>query len=83
LIQQEVTMQTVTSKLTKKYQATVPKPVREKLGIDAGDVIAFEIEDDMIKIRKARPIDIEFSNALIPTLNEWESRNDEEAYSDL
>lgn len=76
-------MQTVTSKLTKKYQATVPKKVREKLGLDAGDVIAFEIEDDMIKIRKARPIDIEFSKALIPTLNEWESQNDEEAYSEL
>ena len=76
-------MQTVISKLTKKYQATVPKTVRERLGLDAGDVIAFEIEDDMIKIRKARPIDIEFSNALIPTLNEWESQNDEEAYSEL
>ncbi|WP_084489870.1 AbrB/MazE/SpoVT family DNA-binding domain-containing protein [Desulfotignum balticum] len=47
-------MQTVISKLTKKCQATVPKPVRERLGLDAGDGIAFEIEDDMIKIRKAR-----------------------------
>jgi len=76
-------MQTITSKLTKKYQATVPKTVRKKLGLDAGDVIAFEIEADMIKIRKARPIDIEFSKSLIPTLNEWESQNDEEAYRDL
>ena len=76
-------MKTVTSRLTKKYQATVPKIVRKRLGLNAGDVITFEIEDDMIKIRKAMPIDIEFSNALIPTLNEWESKNDEEAYSDL
>jgi AbrB family looped-hinge helix DNA binding protein len=76
-------MQTVISKLTKKYQATVPEPVRKKLNLNAGDVIAFEIEDDIIKLRKARPIDIEFSNALIPTLSEWESPNDEEAYSDL
>ncbi len=76
-------MQTAISKLTKKYQATVPEPVRKKLNLNAGDVIAFDIEDDIIKLRKARPMDIEFSNALIPTLSEWESQNDEEAYSDL
>jgi antitoxin PrlF len=76
-------MQTAISKLTKKYQATVPEPVRRKLNLNAGDVIAFEIEDDTVKLRKARPIDIEFSNALIPTLSEWESQNDEEAYNDL
>lgn len=76
-------MQTVTSKLTKKYQATVPKVVRKKLKLDAGDVIAFEIENETIKLRKARPVDIEFSKALVPTLSEWESQNDEEAYNDL
>ena len=76
-------MQTAVSKLTKKYQATVPEPVRKKLNLNAGDAIAFDIEDDIIKLRKARPIDIEFSNALVPTLSEWESQNDEEAYSDL
>jgi antitoxin PrlF len=79
----EITMKMAISKLTKKYQATVPEPVRRKLNLNAGDVIAFEIEDDTVKLRKARPIDIEFSNALIPTLSEWESQNDEEAYNDL
>ena len=76
-------MQTAISKLTKKYQATVPAVVRSKLELKAGDVIAFEIDNEIIKIRKARPIDIEFSSALVPTLSEWESQNDEEAYSDL
>jgi AbrB family looped-hinge helix DNA binding protein len=76
-------MQTAISKLTKKYQATVPEAVRKKLKLNAGDVIAFEIDDDIIRLRKARPIDIEFSSALVPTLSEWESQNDEEAYNDL
>lgn len=76
-------MQTATSKLTKKYQATVPEIVRKKLKLNAGDVIAFEIENDTIKLRKARPVDIEFSSALVSTLSEWESQNDEEAYNDL
>jgi antitoxin PrlF len=74
-------METAISKLTKKYQATVPKPVREKLKLHAGDIIAVEI--DIIKLRKARPIDIEFASALVPTLSEWESQNDDEAYHDL
>ena len=76
-------MQTATSKLTKKYQATVPEIVRKKLELKAGDVIAFDIENDFIKLRKARPIDIEFSSALVPTLSEWESKNDEDAYIEL
>ena len=76
-------MQTTTSKLTKKYQATVPEAVRKKLNLNAGDIIAFEIDNDIIRLRKARPIDIEFSNALVPTLNEWNSPYDEEAYDDL
>ena len=76
-------MQTAISKLTKKYQATVPKVVRERLNLDAGDSIAFEIDSDTIKIRKASPIDVEFFSALVPTLNEWNSENDEEAYNDL
>ena len=76
-------MQTATSKLTKKYQATVPKNVRKKLELKAGDVIAFDIDNDTIKLRKASPIDLEFSSALIPTLCEWDSQNDEDAYNDL
>ncbi len=76
-------MQTAVSKLTKKYQATVLKLVRKKLNLNAGDVIAFEIDNDTIKLRKARPIDIEFNSALVPTLSEWESQIDEEVYNDL
>ncbi len=76
-------MQTAASKLTKKYQATVPEVVRKKLKLNTGDVIAFEIDNDTVRVRKALPIDIEFGSALVPTLSEWESQNDEEAYSDL
>ena len=76
-------MQTATSKLTKKYQATVPEVVRKKLKLNAGDIIAFDIDNEIIKLRKARPLDIQFSSALVPTLSEWESQNDEEAYHDL
>ena len=76
-------MQTPTSKLTKKYRTTVPETVRRILELKAGDVVAFDIDNDTVKLRKARPIDLEFHSALIPTLSEWDSQNDEEAYHDL
>ena len=76
-------MKTATSKLTSKYQATIPEPVRKVLKLRAGDAIAFDIDRDQILVRKARPLDLAFIEALEATLTEWESPADEEAYHDL
>lgn len=76
-------MQTTTSKLTKKYQATIPEPVRRLLHLQAGDAIAFDIEGDAIQVRKARPIDLAFAKGLEGTLGEWASEADEKAYRGL
>lgn len=76
-------MQTATSKLTKKYQATIPRSVRAALKLRAGDLIAFQIEHDQIQLRKARPLDLEFAKALESTLDEWNSEEDDIAYRDL
>ena len=76
-------MQTVTSKLTKKYQATIPEPVRRLLHLETGDAVAFDIEDDNVHIRKARPVDVLFAKSLEGTLAEWASEADEEAYREL
>ncbi|MGB5251628.1 MAG: AbrB/MazE/SpoVT family DNA-binding domain-containing protein [Sedimenticolaceae bacterium] len=76
-------MQTATSKLTSKYQATIPAPIRRLLHLEAGDAIAFDIEGDAVRLRKARPVDLTFAQSLEGTLNEWVSEADEEAYRDL
>lgn len=76
-------MTTSTSKLTTKYQATIPAPVRKILHVEAGDAIAFDIRGDEVRVRKARPVDHEFARALEGTLVEWSSAADEEAYRDL
>ena len=76
-------MRTATSKLTRKYQATIPKSVREVLHLQAGDAIAFDFEGEKIRVRKARRIDLEFAEALEGTLSEWSGEEDEEAYRDL
>ncbi len=72
-----------TSRLTRKYQATIPQAVREKLDLHAGDVVAFEIENETVVVRKARAIDTAFAQAVGETLSEWASAHDEEAYRDL
>ena len=71
------------SKLTKKYQATIPEPVRRALELKIGDSVAFDIEGDDIYLRKARPIDWVFAEALESTLSEWASEADDMAYRDL
>ena len=71
------------SRLTSKYQATIPRPVRERLGLGAGDSIAFVIEDDSVVLRRAERLDREYSQALSDTLGEWRSPADEAAYREL
>lgn len=40
--------------LTVKGQVTIPKPVRDRLGLTPGDEVAFELgPDDAVVIRKA------------------------------
>jgi antitoxin PrlF len=72
------------SKLTSKFQATIPAPVRAALRVKAGDAIAFEIrKDNEVTLRRATPTDLAFARALEGTLSEWDSAEDERAYRDL
>ena len=71
------------SRLTSKYQATIPRPVRECLGVGAGDSIAFVVEGDRVWVRRAQRLDREFARALSGTMGEWLSPADEDAYRDL
>ena len=72
------------SKLTSKYQTTVPAAVRAALGLQKGDTVAFEIgEDGVITVRKAVVLDLPFATALVSLLSEWDSADDEEAYGGL
>ncbi len=72
-----------TSKLTSKFQATVPTPVRKALQLGAGDMIGFEIEGNEVRVRRATPLDLAFAQALEGTLTEWSSKKDDEAFKDL
>ena len=78
-------MQTLSvSKLTSKSQATIPGRVRKKLGLKAGDSVAFKSKNGLIYLQKAKPVDHVFAGAVAETLqDEWHSTHDEAAYRDL
>ena len=40
--------------LTSKGQLTVPKEVRDRLGLKSGDRVVFEFEDDTVRLRVER-----------------------------
>jgi antitoxin PrlF len=47
-----------TAKLTSKGQITVPKEVREALGVDVGDRLAFRISEDGTVQVRAETVDL-------------------------
>jgi len=72
------------SRLTSKYQTTVPAPVREALTLRKGDTVGFEIGDDaVVTVRKVFVPDLPFTRALEPLLGEWDDDVDEEVFSAL
>ena len=72
-----------TSKLTTKYQATVPTAVRKILQLKAGDMLGFEVNGDKVTLRRATPLDLAFAQALEGTLPEWASKQDDLAFQGL
>jgi AbrB family looped-hinge helix DNA binding protein len=44
-----------TATLTSKGQITIPKAVRQSLGLQTGDALEFEVQEDRVELRAARP----------------------------
>ena len=70
----------LTSKLTSKSQAVIPKAVRQKLGLRAGDRIRYRMHGKQVFIEKAtkHPADDPFI-----AFDEWASAKDDKAFADL
>ena len=72
------------SKLSSKGQVTIPKQVRESLGLEPGDFVTYEIADnDSAILRRVEPYDASFHLAVSESLEEWGSEEDDEAFRDL
>lgn len=71
------------STLTSKYQATIPRAVRDALTLGAGDRIEFIIERDGVRVRRAPSADAELQALEATLAPEWDSADDAAAYADL
>ena len=71
------------SKITSRGQTTIPKQIRESIKLEAGDLVSFEIGNDCVLMRKVAAADDGFLRGLTGTLKEWNSPEDEAAWSDL
>lgn len=71
------------SRISSKGQVTIPKEVRERLHAKVGDLLEYEVQGNVVTVRRVEPFDRAFHGALSETLTEWSSPEDEEAFRDL
>ena len=71
------------SKVTVKYQATIPLEVREFLGVRQGDAVEYRIEKGEVKLKRVTTPDTEYLKAIQKTLTEWDTKADDDAFRDL
>ena len=74
---------TAISKVSEKYQATIPREVREFLGVRQGDAVEYRIERGEVKLKRVTTPDHEYLNAVQKTLTEWDTKADDDAFRDL
>ncbi|PZO44503.1 MAG: AbrB family transcriptional regulator [Pseudanabaena frigida] len=79
----QATKKLLVSKVTSKFQTTIPQTIRDMMGISQGDAVVFEIEEGRVFIKRLQPLDLDYLNSVSGTLSEWASPEDEEAYRDL
>lgn len=71
------------SKLSTKGQVTIPADLRKAIGIEPGDIVAYELQGKSVKLKRVDPFDAAYHAAVAETLEEWNSPEDEEAFNDL
>ena len=57
--------------LTSKGQLTIPKDVREKLGLKSGDRVVFEFDGDSVHLRVQKQKSLEELKGSLPATREY------------
>lgn len=65
------------AKLTSKGQLTVPKEVRDRLGLKVGDKVAFEWEGDSVRLKVERRRSIGEFKGMLPAGREYPGKEGE------
>jgi AbrB family looped-hinge helix DNA binding protein len=72
------------AKLTAKNQASIPKEIREILGLNRGDSIGFEVTPDKeVRLFRLEPLDVDYLASLDKSLSEWNSEEDNKNFKHL
>ncbi|OGT35262.1 MAG: hypothetical protein A3F11_11230 [Gammaproteobacteria bacterium RIFCSPHIGHO2_12_FULL_37_14] len=77
------------SKVTSKFQTTIPKEIRKTLNISVGDLVIFETRKDgsvVIKKLASKKTDIDeydYLKLIESSLSEWNSKEDDECFKHL
>ena len=71
------------STLTARGQLTVPKAVRDALGLKRGDVLSWELDDQSVQLQVVAPVDLDDLRGVEASLSEWSSDADEAAFAGL
>lgn len=76
-------MTIVTAKITSKGQITLPKEVREKLGLVSGDTVRFEIEAGEVRVYPERNFDFATLIGVAPLSEAWDALSADEVIENL
>lgn len=60
--------------LTSKGQLTIPKDVRDRLGLTAGDRLSFEVEGDSMRLTVERRKSLEELKGSLPARGEYQGK---------
>lgn len=71
------------SQLSAEGQITIPKDIQKLLALKPGDMLAYEVREGTVILKRVEPFDTAFHQALSTTLDEWNSPEDDEAFRDL
>lgn len=69
--------------VTAKGQVTVPKAIREALGLRQGDRLSWEVDNGTARVKVVSPLDLDYLQGLEASLQDWASAADDEAFADL
>ena len=65
-------------------QVTIPKAVRDALGLKRGDLVSWELEEgESVRLRVVSPLDLGSLRGVQAGLTEWGIDEDDVAFADL
>jgi AbrB family looped-hinge helix DNA binding protein len=70
-------------KLTIKHQVTIPRDVRQALGLKAGDEVSFALEDGRAVLKKVDRAELEWSRFLHAQMPEWDDPQEDDYWAEL